>query len=87
MGGLLPLWGHLSAPLSILDVLVQSSLFNQPFDHVLELDVIIGVMVLTLMETEIFGFVCSWRLLNQIHIFHPGLLEIHVFAFLQDPLP
>lgn len=50
------------------------------------MDVIFGIVVVTLMEIEVFSLTRVCGLLDRIKVIYPGLCELHVGTFLQDSL-
>lgn len=84
--GLFLLREVLSSLLSILGILRQLPLFHNPFNKILQLDLIIRVVVVTLVEMKILRLIILRRLSNWKWVPYPGLLELYVCALLQDPL-
>lgn len=64
--GLLPLWGLLLIPPFVLGVLAQPPFLDQSFNFILQLDVIVGVMIVTLMEMRVLGLIIPHRLQDHV---------------------
>lgn len=66
-----------------LSIFSKLSIFNHIFYCILHMDTFIGVMVMTFMETKIFGLIYSRRFSYQVRFFHPNFLKLCVNTLFQ----
>lgn len=83
------LWQHswvFSSHLIVLSTLRQTPIFDKPLNNIFDMESIVGVMIVTILETIIFGSISLGELSDRIRVSYPDILEFWVITLRQNIL-